>query len=543
MSSASPRPLGLAHLEAERAEAERTLRDAPRALREVPGPATHLEWLAGRPRIVDPLRSFGELVVDVSGAVFRDPDAVEAGWSPAAELAAYQEGRYERALLLGEALPSPAKEAPPFPALPPREGEAPPGPAHVRALGPDDDPEAVLDAIVALEARVYEPARRDPREKLALALRDPAGVAVIAEQEGAVVGSALLAPLERVSGVDGVDDDPFRPRRDTAYTLAVTLDPVARGQGLGRRLKAAAVAAAAQLRWPDGSPRYRHVSGRNRVGHTPAMRRINAALGAYELARYEGQYGGEGVAAYYRMPTGGYVVEPRFTDVRAEWRFSDERLLAGVPRTWRRRYASGALAGVVANRDRLGGAFLHPGGVRAAESLRTLAPFDDASVAVASSVAEARAYLAAVGLEGGALRAAHREAVGVEASGDALLVDLGPAAGVPLVAALHRGAPAHDAAPRFDALALERAHHVAREAAPLDRDALGTELALAVAPLRAKGRGALRVVEDAAGLAAELGEATDDAGRLRLAPPLDAEEEELAVLHEAVARLRGRGTT
>ncbi|MEO0322671.1 MAG: GNAT family N-acetyltransferase [Myxococcota bacterium] len=535
--------LDAAHVEAERREAERTLREAPRALREAPGAATHVDWIAGRPRVLDALRCLGELAADVSGAVFRDPEATEAGWSPGAELAAFQAGDYAEALLLGGPLPDPATEAPPFAALPAKAAAGPSaGAAAVRALGEDDDPEAMLDAIVALEARVYEPARRDPREKLALAFQDPAGVVVLAETQGRLVGSALLAPLERVHALAGADDDPQRGQRNTAYTLAVTVDPGARGQGLGRRLKSAAVEAAARLKRPDGRPRYAHVSGRNRIGHTLAMRRINGALGAYELARYEGQYGGEGVAAYYRMPVRGYA--PRATPpLRADWTFGEGRLLASPPASWRLRYLSGALAGAVANRARWGRSFLSAGAARAAAYLRAQGPLPDASLACAGDEDAGRAYLRAAGHDASVpLRSLHREAEGVSLPaarpGDALLLDLGPAAGVPLVAALHRGAPAHDAAPAFDALALERAHHVLREAAGRDREALGVSLALALVPFGAERRGAWLRVEGAVSLAAELGEPLDAEGRLVLAPPLDAVPEELACVREAVATRR-----
>ncbi|MAC28722.1 MAG: hypothetical protein CMH59_19945, partial [Myxococcales bacterium] len=89
---------------------------------------------------------------------------------------------------------------------PPKAARRPPidAPTRVRAV-PPGEAEAMLDAVVGLEARVYEPARRDSKEKLGLAFRDPAGVAVVAEAErdGAweLVGCALGAPLERIEGV------------------------------------------------------------------------------------------------------------------------------------------------------------------------------------------------------------------------------------------------------------------------------------------------------------------------------------------------------
>ncbi|MEM9069204.1 MAG: hypothetical protein AAGE52_11890 [Myxococcota bacterium] len=168
--------------------------------------------------------------------------------------------------------------------------------------------EAHLDAFVELEARVYEPARRDPREKLAIAFVLP-GLAVIAEAEvdgkWQVVGGALGAPLEQVHGVDGPAQDCFRGANNTIYALSTTLDPAFRGHRLGERMKRALVEAAADLRGDDGALRYRYFSGRMRVGATAAMRRINEKLGATVVARYTGQYDGEGEAIYYRMPLRG----------------------------------------------------------------------------------------------------------------------------------------------------------------------------------------------------------------------------------------------
>ncbi|MBX3250321.1 MAG: hypothetical protein KF901_24295 [Myxococcales bacterium] len=180
-------------------------------------------------------------------------------------------------------------------------------------VAPPDEAETLLDAVVALEARVYEPERRDPREKLGLAFHDPAGVAIVAELRDApdapwrLVGCALGAPLERVHGVEGCDDDPLRPAHVCLYALATTLDPEARGHGLGLRLKAAQLEGAAALRRADGSPRYHFVTGRMRVGVTGAMSRINARLGAYEVRRIAGQYGGDAAATYYRMPVRRFV--------------------------------------------------------------------------------------------------------------------------------------------------------------------------------------------------------------------------------------------
>lgn len=172
---------------------------------------------------------------------------------------------------------------------------------------------ALTPQVVALEARVYEPERRDPPEKLRRAFTNMEGVAVIAEAkvdgEWRVVGSSLGVPLEEVEAVDGVDRDPMLGRGNTLYSLATTVDPDYRGHGLGKALKRAQLKAAAARRDEAGASRYRHVCGRNRLGETDAMMHVNRAFGAYEVFSLEGQYGGEGRALYYRMPLGPFQVD------------------------------------------------------------------------------------------------------------------------------------------------------------------------------------------------------------------------------------------
>lgn len=272
--------------------------------------------------------------------------------------------------LLEHAAAAPGTEFPRPEPVPPKSR---PSATRLRAVSGDELADAeraeILDQIVGLEARVYEPARRDSREKLARAL-DPGGVAVLAEDAaGNIVGSALFCPLERISGVDGVDDDPRRARPpraadagDTVYTLAVTLDPSTRGQGLGFRLKQRATALAGQLRRADGRPRHHYVSGRNRVGHTAAMRRINAKLGAYERFRLEGQYGeADGVATYYRMPVRGLSPAPEV----------EAKLAAGA---LREAILSGDLYGVLTSPLALSAELRHGAVERAEAFLRALRP-------------------------------------------------------------------------------------------------------------------------------------------------------------------------
>jgi len=197
-----------------------------------------------------------------------------------------------------------------------------------RIRGGDPDAGEALQSILALEARVYEPARRDPEDRLRLAFDHPQGVALVAEvaadqadgDPGApeaggwrFAGYALAAPLEAVAeaGVPGVVDDPFLGRENTIYSLALSVRPDLQGQGIGRRLKHAQLEAAAGERREDGSPRYRHLTARNRVGRADAMTRLAVSLGATEVARLSGQYGDpDGEAIYYRLPLGAFAPDP-----------------------------------------------------------------------------------------------------------------------------------------------------------------------------------------------------------------------------------------
>lgn len=206
---------------------------------------------------------------------------------------------------------------------------------RVRAVGDGDDGTAILEQVLALEAEVYEPARRDPPEKLRKAFDDPDGVVVLAERRRGerweLVGFSMGVPLERVEGVDGVLDDARWGMEDTLYVLTTTLSANARGLGLGMGVKVGAVRATRAVRRADGSPRYRWISGRTRVGATAAMMRINRRLGADIIATLTGQYGGDGVAAYYRMPAGPPIPGEPATSEAATIALNDARRLTRKP--------------------------------------------------------------------------------------------------------------------------------------------------------------------------------------------------------------------
>ncbi|MFK7985215.1 MAG: aldehyde dehydrogenase family protein [Sandaracinaceae bacterium] len=173
--------------------------------------------------------------------------------------------------------------------------------------------DALLTKIVALEEAVYEPARRDPADWLKLAFA-PGGVAIVAEADGELIGSALGTALEAVGEVPGPAEDTMQGQNNTLYTLAVTVHPDHRGKGLGRALKRAMLAQAKTLTGDDGAPRYRFATGRNRLPDASAMSRLNDSLGAATVSILTGQYGGEGEARYYRQPLGAFV--PRSPEPR-----------------------------------------------------------------------------------------------------------------------------------------------------------------------------------------------------------------------------------
>lgn len=207
---------------------------------------------------------------------------------------------------------------------------------HVRSASADEV-EDLLPKLVDLEARIFEPARRDTPEKLRIAFDEADGIASVAEaeQDGLwrLVGFSLAIPLEMVDA-DGPNQDVHRRECNTLYAVSTTLDPTMHGRGLGLSLKQEVLRAAREMTKSDGTPRYRFVTGRNRTGATGAMQRVNQRLGAYTVASYTGQYGGEGEAIYYRMPVGPIARVPSGST-------------SGVPASWLRALEEGRYSGAL----------------------------------------------------------------------------------------------------------------------------------------------------------------------------------------------------
>ncbi|MEE2644265.1 MAG: aldehyde dehydrogenase family protein, partial [Myxococcota bacterium] len=174
--------------------------------------------------------------------------------------------------------------------------------ARIRQLKVDDF-DSFAEQIRALQVATYEPERRDEVSYFKALLESEGGVGLIAEDPEGLVGIAFGAPLERWVSLDGPAQDPRRGLEDTFYSADLTIAPRSRGQGVGGRLRAALIRAVLSKRWPDGRPRYRFISGRNRVGQATPMWRLNQRWGAYEVAVYHGQYNeADGAARYYRIP-------------------------------------------------------------------------------------------------------------------------------------------------------------------------------------------------------------------------------------------------
>ena len=143
-------------------------------------------------------------------------------------------------------------------------------------------------SILGLERRTYEPARRDPEDRLRLALTDPEGIACIAEVlvDGTweYAGYVLGAPLEHFGEIDGPRDDPHRGQGDTLYSIALTVDQRFRGLGLGRMLKKRQLELARNRKTSDGGRRYLYSTGRNRVGLADTMTHLNRSFGARKVS-------------------------------------------------------------------------------------------------------------------------------------------------------------------------------------------------------------------------------------------------------------------
>jgi 4-aminobutyrate aminotransferase-like enzyme/GNAT superfamily N-acetyltransferase len=163
--------------------------------------------------------------------------------------------------------------------------------------------EAAKELVIGLEETCYEPARQDDFETLHAIASHPEGVVCFAEDAEGLVGMAFASPLEAWAHITGPHEDPNMGANNTLYSADITIDPRARGLGVGHRLRGATIKAAWSAKREDGSPRFHFVTGRNRVGEADVMWAVNQRWGAYLVKTYDNQYGEEGAQSrYYRVP-------------------------------------------------------------------------------------------------------------------------------------------------------------------------------------------------------------------------------------------------
>ncbi|MEZ4404229.1 MAG: aldehyde dehydrogenase family protein [Kofleriaceae bacterium] len=278
--------------------------------------------------------------------------------------------------------------------LEPVEPTAPVMPPELRfRVVPSAEAMALLPALLDIEYQVYEPVRRTPPAEIKAALDEPEGSFVVAERidgdTAQLVGFAIGGTLEASAEVEGCDRDPMLGKHNTMYSVSVTVAPGFQGLGIGRKLKEMQLRDAASRTRADGTPRYAHVTGRNRVGRTANMTHLNRVFGAHVVAVLTGQYEDpEGQAIYYRIPLGAIAPSAGRQDEvlaakRAQWGGPTAtaldaasgltRVFAEPPASLRAAEASGLLYGPAVNKITLMN-YATPGMIRALEWVGALAP-------------------------------------------------------------------------------------------------------------------------------------------------------------------------
>jgi acyl-CoA reductase-like NAD-dependent aldehyde dehydrogenase/4-aminobutyrate aminotransferase-like enzyme len=251
-----------------------------------------------------------------------------------------------------------------------------------------------LPAILDIEYQVYEPARRTPPAEIRAAIENVDGSLIIAESPtpaGAsqLVGFAIGGPLEQNQDVEGCDDDPMLGKHNTMYSVSITVAPGHQSSGIGRKLKEMQLRDAAARTKPDGTLRYRYVTGRNRVGRTAEMTHLNRVFGAHVVTIMTGQYEDpEGQAMYYRIPLGAFTPDPAVTqdvmrrraghhlhehEITVDLASGLTRPFAKPPESLRRAEEQGLLYGPAVNKLTLMN-YVTPGTVRALEWIGALLP-------------------------------------------------------------------------------------------------------------------------------------------------------------------------
>ena len=153
------------------------------------------------------------------------------------------------------------------------------------------------EAILALEAQIYEPSRQDTPETLERIICDGQSVSLAAIDGDRLTGFCLGAPLEIFAHIRGPAEDPVRGGASALYAADTLVDVHYRCQGIGRELKVRQIQAA----YLEG---FKSVCGRNRVGLARAMWQLNTSLGARAVHIIEKDYQddiGPDICIYYHI--------------------------------------------------------------------------------------------------------------------------------------------------------------------------------------------------------------------------------------------------
>lgn len=133
------------------------------------------------------------------------------------------------------------------------------------------------EEIIALQTKVYEPARQTDIEKFEHTVLNKNSIClgVLNKKNNKLMGIAFAGPLKLYPLERGVRMDPHFAKEDSLYMLDVTIDSSLQGSGLGKALKYALSAMAL-------TKGIKRIQGRNRDRLAKAMININLSLGAIE---------------------------------------------------------------------------------------------------------------------------------------------------------------------------------------------------------------------------------------------------------------------
>ncbi|MCC6622192.1 MAG: aldehyde dehydrogenase family protein [Deltaproteobacteria bacterium] len=312
--------------------------------------------------------------------------------------------------------------APAWPPQPPKLPTGTAGSYKLVRVGPAEWP-SVRGPYEALQKQTYA-ARADDFDAFTALVPDPdtivfaiywtgpqkpspssapqSGAAIV--KQGTLVAACIGFALEHVAHLDGPRQDPSLGRGETLYSADLTVHADHRGQGLGRALEEAQIAAAIAQRRPDGGARYVFMTGRNRVGAAEPMAALSAPYGGWIVARHAGQRGApEAATDYYRIPLtfprlppaaqvqpwpGGHGPAVLDLETGLERRLGPPQGLRPGNEELREHLAEGRLNGAIVNKLSLC-SFVTPALVRAHEWLRLQAPKRMRHLVLASGRCEA----------------------------------------------------------------------------------------------------------------------------------------------------------